>query len=357
MLGDGMARERTVVSAVAVSDGTGSDGFEGVRSAWSELEGHARHFFQAWEWIKCVAPHAPGDVRLGVLREDGRPVATSVLARSVRRVAGIDFVILHNGLHWRLADGLIDPAVRGRITVEKVADVFGRWDVLHLCRLRLGSAWLELDGCTKHVRAEPGHGVAVLDTAMAFEERWSQLPKKLRQSIRTARNRIERRGGAEVIVSTHDDVAAAFDQHVALEAGGWKGTCGAALTHTPHIRDTWGEYLRVSASAQIHTLHIDNRLAASICGTAHAGTFVALFMTYDESLAELSPGSVLFAELIEHCCADPTILRLDALGWAKWLDRWAFDPEPTYELLAFNGLRGGVAKLGYPIRRPLKSLR
>lgn len=348
-----------VVRAAPVPDGIGRGGFESVRGAWSELEGSARHFFQTPEWIQPVALHTPGDVRFGVLREDGRPVAASVLVRNVRRCAGMDFTILHNGVRFSLIDGLVDPAMRDRITVAEVADVFGRWDVLHLLRLRVGSPWLDLADSAEYMRAIPGQSVAVLDTSMAFEERWAQMPKKLRASIRTARNRIDARGGAGRIVATHDDVAAAFDQHVALEVAGWKGrTRGAALAHAPRVRDSLSEYFRASDTAQVHTLHIDGRLAASICGTVHAGTFGAISITYDERLSKLSPGSVLLAAVIASCCSDPTIQRIDCLAWPAWLERWAFEREPIYELLAFNrGLRGGVAKMAYRMRSRNHDLR
>ena len=355
----GTMRERIVVPAVPASDAVG-DGpsAESVRAAWCELGWCAEHFFQTPEWIQSVAAYAPRDLAFGVLREDERPVAASVLRRSVHRYAGVVFTILHNGIYFYLVDGLVDPAVRDRITIEDLADVFDCWDVLHLARLRVGSPWLELADAHKHVRSEPGPGVAVLDTSMAFDERWVQMPKKLRASIRNARNRIEACGGAEIAVARCDDVAAAFDRHIELEAAGWKGTGGAALAHTAWKQDPWRAYVRASGSPEIHTLTIGGRLAASLCGTLHAGTFSAMFTTYDEGLSEFSPGSVLWAEVIASCCADNTIRRFDSLAWHPWLDRWAFDHEPTYELLAFNsGARGNLARLGYRLRSRSADLR
>jgi CelD/BcsL family acetyltransferase involved in cellulose biosynthesis len=269
----------------------------------------------------------------------------------VRRYAAVEFTILHNGIYLYLADGLIDPACRDRVTVEEIANLFGPWDVLHLARLRVGSSWLGLTDCSKYVRREPGRGIAVLDTSIAFDERWAQMPKKLRSSIRNARNRIKARGGARVSIAIHDDLVAAFDRHVALESAGWKGAHDGALANAHWKRNPWAAYLRESRTAQIHALYIDGTLAASICGAVHAGTFAAMYTTYDESFSDLSPGSVLWAELISSCCADPTIQRIDCLAWHPWLERWAFDQEPTYELLAFNsGVRGKLTKIAYRTR-------
>jgi CelD/BcsL family acetyltransferase involved in cellulose biosynthesis len=354
-------REWTVVPAGAVRENTGSSTFESVLSAWSELGGTARYFFQTPEWIRCMSSHAGADVHLSAMRENGRPVATFVVERRARRFTGIDFTILLNvpfePSESRLADGVIDRALGARITVEEVACVFGRWDVLNLSQLRLGSPWLELANCTKYVRTEAGPGSAVIDTSMAFEERWARMPRKLRASIRAARRRIEARGGAQVSVA-NAHAAAAFDEHVALEAAGYKGVRRMALAQTSSMRDLWRDYLLASDTAQIRTLHINGGLAASLVGSLTAGAFVAINMAYDQNLAELSPGSVLWADLIESCCADPTVQRIDCLGYPRWAYRWAMEREPTYSLLAFNdGLRGAVAKMGWPIRQRIKALR
>jgi CelD/BcsL family acetyltransferase involved in cellulose biosynthesis len=145
---------------------------------------------------------------------------------------------------------------------------------------------------------------------------------------------------------------------VALEAAGYKGVRRMALAQTSSMRDLWRDYLLASDTAQIRTLHINGGLAASLVGSLTAGAFVAINMAYDQNLAELSPGSVLWADLIESCCADPTVQRIDCLGYPRWAYRWAMEREPTYSLLAFNdGLRGAVAKMGWPIRQRIKALR
>jgi hypothetical protein len=352
--------EPIAVSASAASESTAGGGPERVRLARRELRGRARYFFQTPEWIERISPHVGADVVLGALVSEGRPLVASIVRRRVRRIAGVNFRILSEARvdHEPLAESLIGSGDDGAIGFDDLADLSGPWDVALLRRLRAGSPWLELADGTKLVRDEPDFGVAVLDTSMGFDDRWAAMSSSLRASIRAARRRIEARGGMTVAVATGEEVGAAFDAFVALEAAGWKGARGTALRKTPAMRDVLRGYLLASGTAQVRSLHCEGTLAASVFGVSLAGAFVAMKVTYDERLAELSPGSVLWADLIEACCADPAIARLDGVAWTPWLERWGMDREPTYTLIAFNsGFRGSAAKLGWPIERVLSSLR
>lgn len=352
--------ERIAVSVSAAPDSSADGGLERVRWAWRELRGSARYFFQTPEWIERVGPHLDADAVLGALVADGQPLAASILRRRVRRVAGVSFTILSEVRvdHEPLAESVVGSASRHAIGFDDLAGTTGPWDVALLRRLRAGSPWLELVDGTQHVRDEPGFGVAVLDTSIGVEERWAGMSRHLRASIRAARRRVEARGGATVAVATGDDVGAAFDRFVALEAAGWKGARGTALAQAPAMRDTIRAFLIASGAAQVRSLYCEDTLAASLFGVSVAGTFAAMKTTYDERLAELSPGSVLWADLIEACCADPAIGRLDGIAWTPWLERWGMEREPTYSLIAFNrGFRGRAAKLGWPIERMLARLR
>lgn len=348
-----MGDRSAVSSGAGARDAVVASG-ENIPAAWFELRGHARHFFQTPEWIQSLAPRVHADVLLGALREGPRVVATSIVERRVRRVAGINWTILSNV--W--ADGLIDPQLHDQITLAEATGMFGRWDVLNLRGLRAGSPWLALADSSKYVRLDPGRGVSILDTSTPFEERWAKMSKNLRGSIRTARNRIEARGGATFRVAIHDDVPGAFDQYVALEAAGWKSATGGTLEQRSWMRDVWREYLLRSETAQVRMIHIDGRLAAALFGTSLSGAFTAHKVAYDERFSTLSPGSVLWADLVESCCADPAIRRIDCVGWYPWHDRWGVDREEQYSLLAFaDGSRGRIAEAARLIRRGAKGVK
>jgi CelD/BcsL family acetyltransferase involved in cellulose biosynthesis len=98
----------------------------------------------------------------------------------------------------------------------------------------------------------------------------------------------------------------------------------------------WREYLRTAANTQVRSLFVDGRFAAGQIGITSARTLFLARIPYDEELSELSPSNVLMADLIEDCCNDPAIDRIDCMMWQPWHQRWGMDREPTYSLTVFN---------------------
>jgi hypothetical protein len=76
------------------------------------------------------------------------------------------------------------------------------------------------------------------------------------------------------------------------------------------------------------------------------GSLVFIEVAYDEQLAHLSPGNVLMANLVEECCEDPSVHRIDCTVWQSWHQRRGMVREPTYRLLAFNRRSAGGALVG-----------
>lgn len=223
--------------------------------------------------------------------------------------------------------------------------------MLWLLGLRAGSPWLELADAAL-VRAEPDRGAGVLDTSLAFGDCWRAVPKNMRNSIRKARRKIDEQGGAEVVVATGPDVAAAHERFVELEASGWKAHQLNALANMPIEGGLWRDYLRVADTAQVRSLRIDGRLAAAQITVTRARTLFLLRIAYDEEFASLSPSNVLMADLLEACCNDPAIDRIDCLMWQPWQQRWGMAREPTYSLVMFNqrtvrGLAARAARRGW----------
>jgi CelD/BcsL family acetyltransferase involved in cellulose biosynthesis len=107
-----------------------------------------------------------------------------------------------------------------------------------------------------------------------------------------------------------------------------------------------------SDTAEIRSLYVEGRLAASQLSVRVAATHFLLKVAYDESVADLSPSNVLFANLIETCCEDSTVNRIDCTVWQPWHARWGMTREPTYELFAFNRSSAGgwLAMIGWSLR-------
>ena len=312
-----------------------------VLPAWRALAAHARYPFQTPEWIELVADSLD-DLHWGLVLRDGRPVATTALRRRVRHVAQAELDVaceLRVGeARLRLVDGLCDPAGAGDVTVAELLDsAFERWHVLLLRQLRSGSPWIELarrGGC--HLEPEEDFGAAVLDTTASGPDAWLALPKKMRHGLRKARTLAERHGEIRVEGARGAELAEALDRHIALEAAGWKGRDGTALQAMPVERALVSGFLAAHAGSEVRSLFIADTLAASqIVVTLDRCRFLWK-IAYNEGLAELSPGNLLLADLIETAGAAADVDRVDCLTWGPWNERWGMVREPTYTLAAFN---------------------
>jgi len=340
------------------------DGFGGVRWAWQELGANARYFFQTPEWMELVAAWVEDDLAWGAVIDSGRPVAVSVLRHARKGPAGLGPKVLSEvrvADKWSFTDCLLDAKIDGSNAVEldEVVGASGAWDVLWLGDLRAGSPWLALAVGRARVREEPVGGVGILDTPLGADAWWRMLPKNMRDSIRKARRRIEACGGSEIVSSTGAELLAAYEEFVALEASGWKGAAGTALLQRSAARDLLRDYLCVAGTAQVRSLRIGDRLAASQLTVRVGGSLVLLKVAYDEQLAHLSPGNVLMADLVEECCEDPAVDRIDCTVWQEWHQRWGMVREPTFRLVAFNhrSVLGAIAGSAWNARRLLSRQR
>ena len=331
---------------------SGIDGFESVRWAWQQLGGRAQYFFQTSEWMELAAAQAEGDLAWGVLTEAGRPTAASFLQRSLVKRAAIGIRVFSDvrvgDMMYPFSDCVLDakPDVRSGVALDDLLGVTGAWDVLDLRDRRVGSPWLELAVGRGYVEEEPNGGAGILDTRLVADEWWPTLPVNMRDSIRKARRRIEACGGSEIVVSTAGELPAAYEQFVSLEASGWKGAEATSLSHRPAWCDLFGAFLHTSGTAQVRSLFVGEQLAASQISVTVGGSLVLIKVAYDEELAHLSPGNVLMANLVEDCCEDPAVDRIDCTVWQSWHQRWGMVREPTYRVLAFNHRSVGGALVG-----------
>jgi hypothetical protein len=336
-----------------VGDGTaGAVAFERVRPAWRALGGGARYFFQTLQWVEALAPHAGPDAAWGAAFEGGLPSAVTLLRRRSVAAGGLKIRLLTEHQLPAIppfADCLIRADGPNPLRFDALLDSLGPWHALRLMGVRAESPWLRL--APERVRAlpEPGGGAGIFETAAPFDARMQALPKSMRDALRKARNRLGARG--RFAVATGPNILAAYDAFVALEAAGWKGAAGTALAQTPYEHALLRDYLRTAEAAEIRTLDIDGRLAAAQIGAVAGETFFLMKIAYDESLAHVAPGNLLMADLIERCCNDPAIRRIDCTVWKPWHERWGMRREPTYQVVAFNrrSARGLLAELAWNV--------
>lgn len=254
-------------------------------------------------------------------------------------------------------DGLLEPELVGRRGIQELLDAVGPWHVLQLRDVRVDSPWLAFaeDGV---LSTDDERGVGVIDTTMEFDDCLHKVPKNMRNTIRKARRRIDERGGAEVVVHREAELEAAFDRFLVLEASGWKGNSGSGWLNMPIEAGIWRDYLLGPGDGQVRSLMINGTLAAAQVTVRYGRTLFLPRIAYNENLKELSPSNVLMADLINACCEDPGIDRLDCITWQGWHQHWGMVREPTHHLVVFNdkSVRGVALHAAWWARRQASTI-
>lgn len=144
-------------------------------------------------------------------------------------------------------------------------------------------------------------------------------PKKLKE-LRRQRHRLAEHGDVRFDVArTREQVAAALEIFLRLEASGWKGKRGTALIQD----DGDAAFIRRAAPAlaetgqcEIVTLYAGTTPVAAGLVLRHQDRAFFFKLGIDERFAKASPGVQLTLDLTRHLCADPAIASADSTASA-----------------------------------------
>jgi len=213
------------------------------------------------------------------------------------------------------------------------------------------------------------HVRACLDTTGDADDvlREALGAKKLKE-LRRQRNRLAEHGAVHFDVArTPAEMATAVETFLMLEASGWKGQRGTALSQD----DGDAAFVRRATSAlaetgqcEIVTLLAGETSVAAAVVLRHQDRAFYFKLGVDERFAKFSPGVQLTLELTRHLCADPAIRLVDSTAAPDhpminpiWRGRLAIGDvliplrrrDPVVSLIrAALGLRGAIRE---PVRR------
>jgi CelD/BcsL family acetyltransferase involved in cellulose biosynthesis len=213
------------------------------------------------------------------------------------------------------------------------------------------------------------HVRACLDaTADADELLREALGAKKLKELRRQRNRLAEHGDVQFDIARKPaEIAAAIETFLMLEASGWKGQRGTALSQD----DGDATFIRRATAAlagtgqcAIVTLRAGQTPVASAIVLRHQDRAFYFKLGVDERFAKFSPGVQLTLDLTQHLCADPAIRLVDSTAAPNhpminpiWRGRLAIGDvliplrrrDPVVSLIhASLGLRGAIRE---PLRR------
>lgn len=143
--------------------------------------------------------------------------------------------------------------------------------------------------------------------------------KKLKE-LRRLRHRLAEHGTVTFDIARRpDEIGAALETFLALEASGWKGKRGTALIQ----HDGDAAFIRravpalaSTAQCEVITLRAGATAIASGLVLRHQDRAFFFKLGIDERFAKYSPGVQLTLDLTRHLCADPTIASADSTAGA-----------------------------------------
>lgn len=338
---------------------------ERVAAEWDALSEHARLSpFMTREWSEAWhAAFGTGELLLATLRRDGRLAAVMPLQATRGRlrsptnwhtpVYGVSAVdprasreLLERLLWqercsvelWFLASEEGMPKV-----AEAAADSVGR-TLLH--RPIMSSPYIELEG--------------------SYADFLARLSKNRRKGLRRSERLLADDGSVTLDVEAGEGpVAARLEEALAVEASGWKGRRGTAITSRPETLAFYRDIVRRAADhgwLRLATLRLDGRPIAFDLGLEAHGTWHSLKAGYDESFARRGPGGVLLARLVERGYS-AGLQRFDLLGEAdEFKTAWTDLANERHWLRVFGpgvigGADRGVTQVGEKLRPVVRGLR
>ncbi len=204
----------------------------------------------------------------------------------------------------------------------------------------------------RHQRAllVPGDRAGYLDRSIGAGKR---------KELRRQRRRLAEQGPLELSNARDTaEIAAALEDFLTLEAGGWKGRAGTAAREHAQVlifMRSAVAALAAAGDARIDRLiHRGKPIAATI--TLRSGATAWLWkIAYDENEARASPGVQLTLDLTASLLADATVARVDSCATADhpmidhlWRERLA---------LADWLIAPGPRSVAYRLARPLETAR
>ncbi|MDI1430452.1 GNAT family N-acetyltransferase [Polyangium sorediatum] len=213
------------------------------------------------------------------------------------------------------------------------------------------------------VRVGPAKPCPFLSLDASWAEPERHLSPRRRQDLRRAERHAERLG--KVVYSFHspspEAAAAVLDEAFRVEAAGWKGREGTAMSLDPVVGTFFRTYALAAAQRgilRVALLRIGGRGAAMQLAVEHAGRHWLLKIGYDESFRQASPGILLLCESLRRAAAENLSTYEFLGGVAPWIKPWTSEERATVSLSAYPMSLASVSALSrQAAARVLRTLR
>ena len=156
------------------------------------------------------------------------------------------------------------------------------------------------------------------------------LSRSFRTDLRRSRRRLEEQGQVSIVFSEGDEhLTELLAEVFQVEASGWKGTGGTAITSRPDTKRFYEEVALWAAergSLRLFFLRLDGRAIAVDYGLEEGGVYYIVKRGYDPAYQRFSPGKLLVHAIIAHAFS-VGLTRVEFLGGDEpykraWMDAY-----------------------------------
>lgn len=320
--------------------------FSELAGEWDGLQGGSPFDLHCWYSAWWRAFGADAQLAICTLRRDDELAGVFPLIRDGRTLRAMANV---HSPSYR-------PLARDREALEALATAVFERGELELCCLPEGDRSLsillpKLRAARMTPLVEATYSSPTVDTSGDFDVWRAESKKRWGAPLERFRRKMSRDFEADfVIVEAPTDLDAELADGYQVEASGWKGKAGTAITSSPDTERFYGEVARAFAARnelRFSRIVLDGSTAAFDFTLLHAGRLYLLKTGFDEQFRKLAPGLVMRLSIVEKCFE----LGLDShelLGdESEWKSKFATGTRAHVSVRAFGGGPVGRARHGY----------
>jgi CelD/BcsL family acetyltransferase involved in cellulose biosynthesis len=240
----------------------------------------------------------------------------------------------------------------------------GEWDGLRIdeksaadpeiSRLRVFA-----DGHGLRLHLAPLHPCPWLELGQPWDEYRRSRGHRLGKNLRAARRRLEAAGPLRLQrASAADEVAAALEVLLEVQARSWKHTAGIGLSQSDEYRRYMRDFvlgMAAAGAARVLILYCGDRPVAATLAFTDETTYYSAQIAHDQAYDRMSPGTLLESLELEALMRDGEFRRYDFLGAAlNNKRRWTDQLDMTWRVLLLrNTPAGWAAGSWYSVLKPM----
>jgi CelD/BcsL family acetyltransferase involved in cellulose biosynthesis len=324
------ARPRVIADAAALAE---------LGPRWDQLAAHGTPMAH-YLWSRAAAGSLAGGARRGIARErDGRACAIAPLVLRASLLPRLE------ALGSSETGEPFDPIHEDPAALRALLDALVRTGTpLYVERVFAESPLLAGLRAACGVRAIAITRPAVGCPRIALDAAWRQPenhPGVARRSDLRRKQRYAERLGAltyQAITPTPAQLDSLLDEAFRVEASGWKGEIGSALSRNARAGAFYRRYAAAACASgllRLFFMRVDGRAIATVIAVECAESLWTLKIGFDESFARCSPGALLTRYTIAWA-AERGLRSYEFLGAAAaWTRDWTRDERRCVSLRVY----------------------